>query len=41
MYIKDTWTKTMGERIECGRWGVGREGESNGGKLGTTVIEPQ
>ena len=31
--IKDPWTKTMmGEgKIECGRWGVGRTGESNGG----------
>ena len=29
--IKDLWTKTMGERIECGRLGVGRARESNGG----------
>ena len=26
-------------RIECGRCGVGRAGESNGEKTGTTVIE--
>ena len=30
-----------GARIECGRRGVGRAGESNGGKMGTTVIEQQ
>ena len=23
-----------GERTECGRWGVGSAGESNGGKIG-------
>ena len=26
---------------ECGRWGMGRAPESNGGEMGTTVIEPQ
>ena len=30
-----------GERIECERWGLGRAGASNGGKMGTTVIEQQ
>ena len=30
-----------GGGIECGRWGVGRAGESNGGEMGTTVIEQQ
>ena len=41
---KEPWTKTMvGGKIECGRWevGVSRAGESNGGKMGTTVIEQQ
>ena len=33
--------KEKGGRIECGRWGVGKAGESNGGKMGTTVIEQQ
>ena len=28
-------------RIECGRWGVSRVGESNGGEMGTTVTEQQ
>ena len=28
-------------RIECGKEGVGRAEESNGGKMGTTVIEQQ
>ena len=28
-----------GGRIECGSWGVGREGERNGGNIGTTLIE--
>ena len=28
-------------RTECGKWGMGRAGESNGGKMGTTVIEQQ
>ena len=39
--IKDPWTRTTGwrGRIECGRGGVGRAGESNGGDMGTTVIE--
>ena len=27
--IKAPWTKTVGG-IECGRWGVGRAGESKG-----------
>ena len=39
--IKDPWTKTTEGRIECGRWGVGRSGETNGGKMGTAVIEQQ
>ena len=30
-----------GRRVECGIWGVGRTGESNGRKIGTTVIEQQ
>ena len=30
-----------GGKIECGKWGVDRAGESNGGKMGTTVIEQQ
>ena len=35
-------TKTMVRGgIECGRWGVGRAGESNAGKMGTTVTEQQ
>ena len=38
--MKDPWTRMAGGRIEC--WGrVGRAGESNGGKMGTTVIEQQ
>ena len=37
--VKDPWRKTTGERIECGRWEVGRAGENNGGKMGITVIE--
>ena len=28
-------------RIGYRRWGVGRAGESNGGKMGRTVIEQQ
>ena len=35
--VKDTWTKTM-RGIEC-EMGVGRAGESNEGKMGTTLIE--
>ena len=32
----------VGKRIESGRWGaVGRAGESNEGKMRTTVIEQQ
>ena len=30
---------TLGGKIECGNLGVGRAGESNRGKMGTTVIE--
>ena len=30
-----------GGRIESGRWGLGRAGESNGWKMGTTIIEQQ
>ena len=30
-----------GGRIECGRRGVGKAGESNGGEMGTTVVEQQ
>ena len=38
---KDPWTKTMVVgRIECGM-GMGRAGENNVGKMGTTVIEQQ
>ena len=39
--IKDPYTKTVGgrARIECGRSGLGRAEESNGRKMGTTVIE--
>ena len=41
--IKDPPTRTMGKRrrAECGRRGMGRAGESNGEKMGTTVIEQQ
>ena len=39
--IKDPWKKTIEGRIECGRYGVGSAWESNGGKIGTTVIEQQ
>lgn len=28
-------------RIECGRWGVGKAQENNGGEMGTIVIEQQ
>lgn len=28
-------------RIECGRWGWGRAGKSNGGNMGTTPTEQQ
>ena len=30
-----------GGKTECGRCGLGRAGESNEGKMGTTVIEQQ
>ena len=40
-YIKDPWTKTKQGRTEYGRWWVDRAGESNGGKMGTIVIEQQ
>ena len=30
-----------GGKIECGRWVVGRSGEGNRRKMGTTVIEQQ
>ena len=33
--------KDNGEKIECGRWEMSREGENDGGKMGTTVIEQQ
>ena len=39
--IKGLWTKSKGGRIECGKWGMGRAVESNGGKMGTTVSEQQ
>ena len=29
--MKDLWTKTALGRIESGRWGMGRAGESTGG----------
>ena len=40
---KDLWTKTMGggEGLKMKGRGVGRAGESNGEKMGTTVIEQQ
>ena len=38
---KGTLQKAMGRGLECGRWGLGRAGESNGEKMGTTVIEQQ
>ena len=38
--IKDPWTNNWEGRIECCR-GMGRAGESNGGKTGTTIIEQQ
>ena len=31
--------KENGGKIECGRWEMGREGENNGGKMGTTVTD--
>ena len=38
--IKDPWTKTTGRgKIERRRWRLGRVGESNGGKIGTTINE--
>ena len=38
--IKDPWERQWGRgQIECGRWGVGRAGESNGGRMGITVVE--
>ena len=41
MYVKNPWTKNKraGGRIESRRWGVGRAGESNLGKMRTTIIE--
>ena len=36
--LKDKDTGRVG-RTECERWGMGRAGESNGGEMGTTVIE--
>ena len=30
-----------GRKSECGRRGVSRAGESNGGKMGTAIIEQQ
>ena len=30
-----------GGRTECGRWGVSRAEESNGGKMGKNVIQQQ
>ena len=33
--------KDNGRRTECGRWAMGKAGESNGGKMGKTVIEQQ
>ena len=38
--IKDTWMWTTGWELTV-RVGVGRSGESNRGKTGTTVIEQQ
>ena len=39
---KGPWTRTMGwGKIDCRRWGVGRAGESSGGRMGTIVIEQQ
>ena len=35
---KGPWTKTMG-RVESGRWGMNRTWESNGRKIGATIIE--
>ena len=36
-WIKKLWTKNVGGW----RWGVDRAGESNGGEMGTTVIQQQ
>ena len=36
--MKGPWTKTMG-RVESGRWGMNRTWESNGRKIGATIIE--
>ena len=30
IYRKDSWSKTMVGRIECGRWEVSKTGENNG-----------
>ena len=38
--MKDPWTMTMGG-TECGRWVVGRPGDSNVGKMRTTAIDQQ
>ena len=38
--IKDQWRKAKGGRIEGGRWGGGA-GESDGGKMETTLLEQQ
>ena len=32
----DPWTRTTAGRIECGKEGVDRDGESNRGEMGTT-----
>ena len=36
-YKKHPQTKATEGRIECGRCGVGEAGETNGGKIGTTI----
>ena len=40
-YIKDTWTKPKGSRIEVGRWGWVGQREMLGGEMETTVLEQQ
>ena len=39
--LKTNGQGQLGVGIKCGRWGIGRAGESNEGKMRTTVIEQQ
>ena len=36
---KDPWTRTVRGGLNWGEGAMGRAGENNGGKMGTTVIE--